>query len=123
MPKDAKKPKKEKKEMEAATRDITVNLHKALHKIQFKRRAPRAIRHIKALAQKTMFTGDVRIDAKLNQFIWSEGIRNVPRKVRVRMARKMNEEEDAKEPFYTLIQHVAVDDFANLKTEKVVDKK
>ena len=70
-----------------------------------------------------MFTNDVRIDAKLNQHVWSEGIRNVPRKIRVRLSRKKNEEEEAKEKFYTLVQHVDVDDFHGLKTEKVADKK
>jgi len=45
------------------------------------------------------------------------GIRNVPRKVRVRVTRKRNEDEDAKEKFYVLVQHVEVDSYANLKTE------
>ena len=123
MPKDIKKGKKEKKEIAATTRDCTVNLHKALYKIQFKRRAPRAVRHIKNFVRKTMHTEDVRIDGKLNQFIWSEGIKNVPRKVRVRISRKKNEEEDAKTPFYSLVQYLTVKDFHGLKTEKVIEKK
>jgi large subunit ribosomal protein L31e len=123
MPKDIKKGKKEKQEMEPITRDCTVNLHKALYKIQFKRRAPRAIRHIKQMARNTMHTEDVRIDAKLNQYIWGEGIKNVPRKVRVRINRKKNEEEDAKTKFYSLVQHLDVDDFHGLKSEKVIEKK
>ena len=40
-----------------------------------------------------MKTEDVRIDPKLNQFIWNQGIRNLPRRVRVRISRKRNEEE------------------------------
>merc|ERR1719329_2135078 len=44
-----------------------------------------------------MSTKDVRVDTKLNKFIWSCGIRNVPVRVRVRMSRKRNEDEDAKE--------------------------
>ena len=47
----------------------------------------------------------------------------MPRKIRVRLSRKKNEEEEAKEKFYTLVQHVDVDDFHGLKTEKVADKK
>ena len=31
-----------------------------------------------------------------------KGIRNVPRKIRVRVTRKRNEDEDAKEKFYAL---------------------
>jgi large subunit ribosomal protein L31e len=40
-----------------------------------------------------MKTDDVRIDSRLNQFIWSNGIRNLPKKVRVRISRKRNEDE------------------------------
>ena len=45
-----------KKEMEAVTRDYTLNLHKRLHGIQFKKRAPRAIRDIKRFTTAEMFT-------------------------------------------------------------------
>jgi hypothetical protein len=34
---------------------------------------------------------EVRIDTKLNKFLWSNGVRNVPRRVRVRLSRKRNE--------------------------------
>ena len=44
-----------------------------------------------------MHTKDVRIDSRLNKFIWSKGVRNVPYRVRVRLSRKRNEDEDAKE--------------------------
>ncbi|XWS32553.1 hypothetical protein CRYUN_Cryun23aG0167800 [Craigia yunnanensis] len=49
-----------------------------------------------------MGTTDVRVDVKLNKHVWSRGIRSVPRRVRVCIARKRNDEEDAKE-FYSLI--------------------
>merc|ERR1719371_14936 len=47
-----------------------------------------------------MHTSDVRIDTALNHFLWSRGCRNVPRKVRIRVSRTQNEEDDAKEKFY-----------------------
>jgi len=50
-----------------------------------------------------MGTTDVRIDVKLNKHIWSSGIRSVPRRVHVRIARKRNDEEDAKEELYSLV--------------------
>ncbi len=132
-----------KKEVQPVTRDYTINLHKRIHKIQFKKRAPRAIREIKKFAQAEMFTKvrlrcliqlfemifyneslsnmiilqDVRVDPSLNRFVWSTGIRNVPRKIRVRISRKKNEDEDAKEKFYSLVQHVQVSTFDGLKTE------
>jgi large subunit ribosomal protein L31e len=45
-----------KKEVQPVTRDYTINLHKRLHKIQFKKRAPRALREIRKFAQAEMFT-------------------------------------------------------------------
>nr|AFR90231.1 ribosomal protein L31 [Sterkiella nova] len=97
-----------KKEVVPVTRDYTINLHSRLHKIQFKKRAPRAIREIRKFA-----VGEI-----LNRFLWSQGIRNVPRKVRVRISRKKNEDEDAKEKFYSLVQHLQVETFEKLQTEK-----
>lgn len=81
-----------------------------------KKRAPRAIRDIRSLATKTMKTKDVRIDTTLNKYVWGNGIKNVPRRVRVRMERKRNENEDAKEAFYTLCSAVEVPDFKGLLT-------
>eukprot|EP00011_Vannellida_sp_DIVA3-517-6-12_P015231 CAMPEP_0114611168 /NCGR_PEP_ID=MMETSP0168-20121206/3973_1 /TAXON_ID=95228 ORGANISM="Vannella sp., Strain DIVA3 517/6/12" /NCGR_SAMPLE_ID=MMETSP0168 /ASSEMBLY_ACC=CAM_ASM_000044 /LENGTH=67 /DNA_ID=CAMNT_0001822125 /DNA_START=99 /DNA_END=299 /DNA_ORIENTATION=- len=52
------------------TRDYTINLHKRIHKISFKKRAPRAIREIRKFAEKAMGTSDVRIDTSLNMFVW-----------------------------------------------------
>ena len=97
------------------TRDYTINLHKRLHGITFKRKAPRAIREIKKFAEKAMKTSDVRIDAKLNKHVWSKGVRNVPYRVRVRLSRKRNEDEEASE------KHVEVASVKRLQTEVVAD--
>merc|ERR1719235_330977 len=118
----AGKSKTGKKVQEPVTRDHTIHLHKLMHKVQFKKRAPRAIREIRKFAAKVMCTKDVRVDTKLNKFIWSNGIRNVPTRVRVRMARKRNEDEEAQEKMYTLVQHVPVESFKNLQTEVVQDE-
>eukprot|EP00931_Biecheleriopsis_adriatica_P077794 TRINITY_DN5128_c0_g2_i4.p1 TRINITY_DN5128_c0_g2~~TRINITY_DN5128_c0_g2_i4.p1 ORF type:complete len:121 (+),score=28.78 TRINITY_DN5128_c0_g2_i4:78-440(+) len=107
---------------EPVTRDCTVHLHKHMQKISFKKRAPRAVRVVRQFAAKVMTTKDVRIDTKLNKFLWSNGIRNVPRRVRIRMSRKRNEDEDAKEKMFTLVQHVPVESFKNLQTETVRDE-
>ena len=45
----------------------------------------------------------MRVDPSLNRAIWVNGIRNVPRKLRVRISRKKNEDEEAKEKFYCLV--------------------
>ena len=108
-----------KRSADLVTRDYTVHLHKRLHGITFKDRAPRAVREIKKFAEKMMSTKDVRIDAKLNKHLWSKGVRNVPHRVRVRLARKRNEDEEANEKLYTLVQHVDVPTFKGLQTENV----
>ena len=38
--------------------------------------------------------------------------------MRVRISRKRNEDEEAKEKFYSLVQYVEVDGFAELQTQK-----
>ena len=63
----------------------------------FKKRAPRAVRELRKFAERTMKTKDVRLDTKLNKHLWSKGVRNVPFRVRVRLARKRNEDEEADE--------------------------
>ena len=80
------------KELEPAVRDHTIHLHKLLHNINLKKRAPRAIREIKRFARRNMQTEDIRIDHNLNNFIWSRGIKGTPYRVRVRLERKRNEE-------------------------------
>merc|ERR1711959_610189 len=109
------------KTQEPCARDYTIHLHGYLQKIQFKKRAPRAIREIRKFTAKVMSTWDVRVDTKLNKYIWSHGVRNVPRRVRVRMSRKRNEDEDAKEKMFTLVQYVPCESFKGLQTEAVAD--
>lgn len=103
------------------TRETTIHIHKYVHGMSFKKRAPRAVKTIKAFGQKMMNTRDVRLDPKLNKAVWKHGIRNVPRRVRVRFARKRTEDEEAKEKFYTLATLVDVPSFKGLQTETVED--
>ena len=52
---------------------------------------------IRKFAQKAMNTEKVVIDTTVDQYVWSKGIRNIPRRVRVRLARKVDGEgEDDK---------------------------
>lgn len=104
---------------EVITREYTIHLAKYVHKKQFKKRAPSAIKAIQKFAMKAMGTEDVRIDPKLNKSVWSKGIRAVPTRVRVRMSRRRNEDEDAKSKMYTLVTYVPVADFKGLQTENI----
>jgi len=120
MAKKAKGEKKSKSALnEVITREYTVHLHKRLHGVGFKKRAPRAIKEIRRFAEKQMGTQDVRIDTRLNKYLWSKGIRNVPYRVRVRLARRRNEDEDSPNKLYTLVTHVPVAAFKGLQTENV----
>ena len=60
----------------------------------------------------------MRIDPSLNRAVWVNGIRNVPGRIRIRVSRLRNEDEDATEKFYSLVQHLECDDFTGLQTEK-----
>jgi large subunit ribosomal protein L31e len=93
------------KQLEPETRQTTIHLHKRLHKVTFKRKAPTAVKNIKEFARKAMFTRDVRIDPELNQEIWRNGVRNVDRRIEVVFERKKNEDdEESKEKMFTLVK-------------------
>ena len=125
---------------EVVTREYTINLHKRLHGIGFKYRAPRAVKasrfkhffmlntysksyvqEIKKFAEKQMGTKDVRIDTRLNKAIWSQGVRGVPFRMRIRLARLRNEDEDSIHKLYTLVTHIQIakGGFKGLQTENV----
>merc|ERR1712212_68163 len=104
---------------EVVTREYTINLHKRIHGMQFKKRAPRAIREIKKFAESMMGTPDVRIDVSLNKLVWSQGVQNVPRRARIRLARRHNDDEDSTNKLYTLVSVVKVDSFKGLQTVAV----
>jgi len=99
-----------------SSQELTIHVHKLIHKVQFKKRAPRAVKEIKKIAARRFGTSDVRIDVKLNKHLFSKGIKSVPVRVRVKLQRKRNEDEDAKERFYTLVSHVPVPTFTGLQT-------
>ena len=105
---------------QVVTREYTINLHKRIHGVGFKRRAPRAVKEIKKFAEKMMGTPDVRIDTRLNKHVWHKGVKNVAFRVRVRLARKRNEDEDSIHKLYTLVTVVeGVESFKGLTTQNV----
>jgi large subunit ribosomal protein L31e len=91
------------KRQEVCTREYTINLGKRLHGITFKKKAPRAVKEIKKFAQKQMKTKDVRVDVKLNKAVWSQGIKNVPNKLRIVIQRKRNEDDEDSEEMYSFV--------------------
>lgn len=66
-------------------------------------------------------TSDVRLDPQLNKKVWECGIKGVPYRLRVRISRKRNDEEDAKEKLYSYVQAVNVANPKGLQTAVVED--
>merc|ERR1712080_405700 len=93
---------------DVVAREYTIHMHGRVHGVSFKKRAPRAIKEIRAFAEKAMGTSDVRLDPQLNKKVWECGVKGVPFRLRVRTSRKRNDEEDAKEKLYSYVQAVNV---------------
>jgi hypothetical protein len=64
----------------------------------------------------TQGTKDVRLDPQLNKKVWEAGIKGVPYRLRVRISRKRNDEEGAKEKLYSLVQAVNIKNPKGLST-------
>merc|ERR1711911_43043 len=103
------------------TREMTIKLTAPLHRVTRLKRPPRAIKVVRDFAKKTMNTEDVRIEVRLNKYLWSKGIRAVPKRVRVKMARRRNNDEDSVHAYYTLVSLVIVPTFKGLTTQNVED--
>lgn len=58
-----------------------------------------------------MGTTDVRLDPSLNEAVWNRGVKNVPHRIRVRLARKRNDVEEGESTLYTLVSFVPVNTF------------
>ncbi|XP_006832782.1 PREDICTED: 60S ribosomal protein L31-like [Chrysochloris asiatica] len=106
---------------EVVTREYTINIHKRIHGVGFKKHAPGALKEIRKFAIKEMGMPDICIDTRLNKAVWAKGIRNVPYRIRVRLSRKHNEDEDSPNKLYTLVSYVPVTTFKNLQTVNVVE--
>ncbi|KAK4549755.1 60S ribosomal protein L31 [Oleoguttula mirabilis] len=104
---------------DVVAREYTIHLHKRVHGVSFKKRAPRAIKEIRTFAAKAMGTSDVRLDPQLNKKVWEAGIKGVPFRLRVRISRKRNDEEGAKEKLYSYVQAVNVKNPKGLQTAVV----
>ncbi|KAJ4394122.1 60S ribosomal protein L31B [Gnomoniopsis smithogilvyi] len=104
---------------DVVAREYTIHMHKRLHGVTFKKRAPKAIKEIKAFAFKAMGTSDVRVDPQLNKKVWEQGVKGVPYRLRVRISRRRNDEEGAKEKLYSYVQAVNVKNPKGLLTSNV----
>ncbi|KAL0594685.1 60S ribosomal protein L31 [Plecturocebus cupreus] len=104
---------------EVMTQEYTVNIHKRIHGVDFKKRATWALKEIQKFAMQEMGTPDVHIDTRLNKAVWAKGIRTVPYQICVLLSRKCNEDEDSPNKLYTLVTYVPVTTFKNQPTVNV----
>merc|ERR1711939_1032490 len=91
---------------DVVAREYTIHLHTKVHGEGFKHRAPSAVKAVRTFAQKAM---------------GGKGIKNVPHRLRVRLHRKRNDNEDAPadEKLYTQVSVVPTTDFKGLQTTVV----
>lgn len=68
------------------SRVYTINLSK-VQLTPKRRRTKRAVNMIREFASRHMKSEDIKIDAELNEELWSRSIRHPPRKVRVRLTK------------------------------------
>ncbi|KAI8345288.1 ribosomal protein L31e-domain-containing protein [Choanephora cucurbitarum] len=122
MAKDQKTTQKRSTLADVVTREYTIHLHKLVFGRSLRKRSPHAVKAIKAFAQKAMGTKDVRLDPSLNKAVWSRGVKHNNHRIRVRIARKRNDDEDAKEKLYSYVTYVPVAEFKGLQTEVVEDE-
>uniref|UniRef100_A0ABM5FWW5 Large ribosomal subunit protein eL31-like n=1 Tax=Pogona vitticeps TaxID=103695 RepID=A0ABM5FWW5_9SAUR len=88
---------------EVVTHEYTINIHKRIPDVGFKKWASHALKEIRKFAMKEMGTPDVQIHMCLNKVVWEKGIRNVPYRICVRLSRKRNEDEDSPNKQYILV--------------------
>jgi large subunit ribosomal protein L31e len=67
--------------------ECSFNLHKRVFGVKFKNRAAISIFKLKKFAHKITGINNIRIDTNLNKFIWENGSRNVPFRLRIRLAK------------------------------------
>ncbi|KAI8984516.1 ribosomal protein L31e-domain-containing protein [Mycotypha africana] len=107
---------------DVVTREYTIHLHKHVFGRSLRKRAPAAVKAVKDFAEKAMGTKDVRLDPSLNKALWSRGVKHVNHRIRVRISRKRNDDEEAKEKLYSYVTYVPVTDFKGLQNEVVEDE-
>lgn len=93
-----------------------------MHGVHFKKRAPKAVKEIRKFASKHMGTTDVRLDPKLNTHLWKRGVQGVQHKMRLRISRKRNDEESAKESMFAFVEPITVPSNKGLQTVVIEDE-
>ena len=115
---------KNERKPDSITYECTIHMGKNLKGRTFHKRAPTAVKKVREFAQTLMRTKDNRVDASLNNFLWSRGVKGVPKRVRVRIERKVAEQGEnatgSRKHLYSVVSYVPCDSFENKLTTQVV---
>jgi large subunit ribosomal protein L31e len=98
--------------------ECTINLHKRLNGLKFKKRTTFCINEIKKFTQKIMKTKNIRIDTNLNTNIWKNGPKHTPFRIRVRLSKKRFITEKNSEGWVVFVSQVKNQNFKQKTTEK-----
>ncbi|KAL0481807.1 ribosomal protein L31 [Acrasis kona] len=102
--------------------EVTYNVLKNLRGSLLDYRANRCIREIKRFVRQFTQTSAIVIAPELNQYIWSQGKKNPPRKIRLHLERKPFEDEERAGKYFTHVGFKLVKSFKGLKTSHSVEE-
>ena len=74
----------------ALERIYTVNLRKDFIKVGRWRRVPRAVRYLREFVKRHMKVEEVKIDTKLNEYLWVRSRQKPPAKLRIKIVKDGN---------------------------------
>ncbi|XP_058560842.1 large ribosomal subunit protein eL31-like [Neofelis nebulosa] len=103
---------------EAVTRKHTINFHKGIHAVGFRKSAPQALKKIQKFAMKEMGTPelpDVCTDIRLNEAVWAKGARKGPCRNLAGWSRKCNKHEGSPNKLCTFFTYVPITTFQNVQ--------
>lgn len=100
--------------------ELTFNTRRNMLIVGRKYRAPRVIRDITKTVRARFGVSAVKIDTDLNKEVWSQGISNPPKKIRLLLTRRVEESGD-KSRNVVHVSHLPVKSFHGLQTRVVED--
>ncbi|XP_051035805.1 60S ribosomal protein L31-like [Phodopus roborovskii] len=100
-------------------RKYTINIHKCIHRMGFKKRAPQEFKETRICHEGDGASRCVGINIRLNKDICIKGIRNAPYHIHYVCPEKRNEDEGSSNKLYTLVTYIPVTTFKNLQTVNI----
>jgi len=80
--------KDEGKKEEIKIREMIINIRKQVLKAPLQRRAKKAIKVLREMIKRIVKKENIKISARLNEYIWARGIKKPPTKIPVKIVEK-----------------------------------